>query len=79
MIPTSVMTPRVQPPQKPTAKTSSKSESNGTSRAPSRTRSDPVPSPSMSVHPSPVETRRDLLPVCYIPFQRAITCLKTYC
>ncbi|KAK0455614.1 uncharacterized protein EV420DRAFT_552789 [Desarmillaria tabescens] len=62
MIPTSVMAPRVQPPQKPTAKTSTKSESNGTSRAPSRTRSDPVPSPSTSVHPSPVETRRDLLP-----------------
>ncbi|KAK0448239.1 hypothetical protein EV421DRAFT_1786467 [Armillaria borealis] len=62
LIPTSVMAPRVQPSQKPTAKTSSKSESNGTSRAPSRTRSDPAPSPSMSVHPSPVETRRDLLP-----------------
>ncbi|KAK0492717.1 hypothetical protein EDD18DRAFT_1182210 [Armillaria luteobubalina] len=62
LIPTSVMAPRVQPPQKPMSKTSSKSESNGTSRAPSRTRSDPVPSPSMSVHPSPVETRRDLLP-----------------
>ncbi|KAK0205786.1 hypothetical protein DFS33DRAFT_1309736 [Desarmillaria ectypa] len=62
MIPTSVMAPRVQVPQKPTAKTSSKSESNVPSRAPSRTRTDPVPSPSTSVHPSPVETRRDLLP-----------------
>ncbi|KAG7439447.1 uncharacterized protein BT62DRAFT_1081582 [Guyanagaster necrorhizus] len=62
MIPTSVMAPRVQPPQKPAPKTSSKSESNGASRAPSRTRPDPVPSPSISMHPSPVETRRDPLP-----------------